>query len=279
MKIDFFSCLNPGLIQSRLLISIQTMDKYSTIVVLLTFSGLIINTYGIPEAKCKIEQHNWGLRCIIENVDVKSDDGRIKLIGSRETKGVSLRNSYVKTISSDICDAFPKTRNLEINGVHASKIGKHPFVNCYSLKFLYIINNDLDNIEAEVYINTFAHNQQLEFLNLYNNRFKSLTKSAEVFEDLTGLQQLLLSHNCLKEFPKSFMRSLSQNMTTIYLDGNHLKDLDAEFMVKRFPHLQRVHFKNADIPPARLKKIYEIFLDQDIVTDYHVGSPFKKHCK
>lgn len=254
------------------------MNKLRPIFVL-AFLYLLDTIQATPEAKCRTETDSYGLRCILEKISVKSDTGRIKLIGDRATKSVALKDSCVFTISSDICDTFPKIHNLEINNVHAKKIGKHPFVNCLNMKFLWIINNDLTQIEAELDIKTFAHNQQLEFLSLYNNDIKSLSKSGDVFEDLTGLKQLWLSQNCLTDFPKSLMMKLPKNLTTIYVDNNHLTDLDAGSMLKIFPKLLRVHFVNADIPKGRLKQINGIFEGMEIYTDYHVAKhPFKKHC-
>lgn len=233
---------------------------------------------AIPEVKCRTESDSYGPKCVLEGIHDRTNEGRIKIIGgNRGVKGVTLHKSFVKTISSDICDTFPKTRNLEINGVSAEKIGKYPFVNCKNLAFLWIINNELESIEADVDIHTFAHNQKLEFLSLYNNDLLTLSNSGEVFQDLTGLKQLWLSSNCLTDFPKKLMMQLPKTLTTIYVDSNHLTDLDAESMIKIFPKLLRVHFMNVGIPKARLDRINKVFQAKDIATDYN-RQPFKKQC-
>lgn len=182
-------------------------------------------------------------------------------------------SSGVKTISGDICKAFPALQSLEINKVYASNIAKDAFAKCTELLNLEMKNNYLTKLDETL----FSKNTKLQDIDFSNNKLENFP--AKFFDNLTNLKQLKLHDNKIFEFPVTSLAPSSKSLNVLCLAINPITDLDVNTLLADFPNLVVIHLKGTAIPEARLKEILKLLKKRHIVTDMDEETSLKKLLK
>lgn len=231
-----------------------------TVVFVLIISFKLVHGDDPPVVRCKPTLEESGA-CVIEELTLPAADGKMKVL-VEITKVTIGENSVVKTISGAICEAFPTLKHLYINEAHTTAIGKDAFAACPDLHSVHFKNNYLSKLDE----GAFSGPTNVNHIDLSHNKIAKFPD--KFFEKTTHLKHLKLHENSISDFPLSLIASAKHSLHILCLAHNPIRDLDAEGLIKDFPNVAVVHLKGTSIPADRLAKIKQLFIDNDIITDF-----------
>lgn len=143
-----------------------------------------------------------GLYCEISGLELLEPNLNLSIpsdIDGEAAIDVTITNSTIPSFSKVFCQIFPNINWLIANSVKIDTLEQDAFYPCQKLKFLYLNDNNIKSLPAEL----FAKSSGLLRLKMMKNKLK--TDSLAPINKLTNLLELDLSGNELVEFPSFFI--------------------------------------------------------------------------
>lgn len=232
------------------------MSSLSIILIIITSTVIIFSeSKDIPSFTCAVRGNN----CIFHNLNTTEDYPFFIPVADNdniEIKEVDLggqHGSKVYTLTDDICNAFPKLRELVANHLDMAQIYLHALDMCTSLVSLNLEHNNI------YYIPPFLFNtsQLIKKLKLGHNQLIQLHPQA--LEGLKNLEDLDLRHNKLKTFPDRHSAPLP-SLWELHISNNALTDFPVDFVHRRFPNLTYIHLQY-NIIACETRRVLQVRFD------------------
>ncbi|XP_053111933.1 keratocan [Hemicordylus capensis] len=155
-----------------------------------------------------------------------------------------LQNNLIETITakSFVNATHLKWINLNHNKITSSGIEKGVFSNLKSLLYLFLEDNELEEVPAPlpgsleqlrlarnkittIPAGVFSNLENLTMLDLHQNKLLDSTISSDTFQGLINLMQLNIAQNALTKMPPI----LPANVMQLFLDNNSIEAIPANY--------------------------------------------------
>lgn len=197
--------------------------------------------------------------CLLAKIDTV---GRFTPSSSDPTKvkEFEIRNSTVRRLTSDICQAFPNIEKFTASEVGIETLDEDTFKDCRNLKEIRILRNNIKSFEK----NLFNRNANLELLYFGINQLTDIP--AELFRNLNKLEDLGFASMTFSKFPQDVFKNL-ENLKVLWVYHDALMDLDVEDILRFMPRLEKIYLRDNDFKCSRLRTILDLLKDKNVVID------------
>lgn len=183
-------------------------------------------------------------------------------------KKITFNSSIIPILSNDPCRTFPYLLEFHLRKSKLRTISKESFDLCINMKSLYLIGNELSELNDGI----FDFNTNLERLYLNINYIKHL--HSKVFINLKQLKTLHLQDNKLVKFDACQVLSSQTNLEQLVIHTNDLLELDEDGLVRCLPELKKIGFNNNLFACERVEPIMRRFEEKRIKV--HKDFSFRK---
>lgn len=236
------------------------MKTFYIISVLLLVQILSVFSQALTRHNCVSgEISRGGEFCLLTNVNTA---GRFTPVSSAaaKVKEFEIRNSTVKRLTPDICQAFPNIEKFTASEVGIETLDEDTFKDCRNLKEIRILRNNIRSFEK----NLFNRNTNLELLYFGINQLTEIP--AELFRNLNKLLDLGFASMQFNKFPKDVFKDL-QSLKVLWVYHDALLDLDAEDILRFMPRLEKIYLRDNDFKCSRLQTILNLFKQRNVDLD------------
>ena len=172
-------------------------------------------------------------RFYIDTVSFRGDGARFEIIPSKSFTGAN------------------NLKEIIIRGNTIKKIEDDTFVECRSLEFLSVTNNDIDFISN----NAFNGLKDVISIDLTKNRLQSINRV--IFNQVPKLKSLKLSSNSIKSISANTF-SLASNLQKLYLDDNGLNAIE-KGAFEDLPKIESINLPQNTCTKLIISKVDGIF--------------------
>lgn len=223
--------------------------------------------------------------CVLEGRSLKKlckDDLLTSNYTANEIRGVLIKNTSVKVLTDDVCEALPMITIFEASSGRLCSVEETSLKKCSQLVNITLGLNRLTTLPSKI----FHWNTDLKNVNLHENKLTFIHEN--LFEknpnlisvDLSGNRLRFIPQNVFKNTPnlvsiKVFGNQLSdplfleempemQQLTEINIHRNKFSDLNVEKIHKNFPNLNIFWLYENEFLCERQKEIFDALKAKDI---------------
>lgn len=213
-------------------------------------------------------RHTTGFLCFFTGLNLTAinrnfiPESDIPVGNVTEVNFGGVQGSKIEVLTQGVCTKFPSLVFYYAYSLEMVRIEDNAFFNCTVLETLYLDNNNLTFLNADL----FMRNPNLVWLDLSNNRLTTLPLG--IFRKNVILTGLELDGNQLNDFPVRKMRTL-RLLRRLWLQDNQIKAFDLKEAVRKFPGLSELFLcNNQGSTRTNMFDSREFLNQQNIITDY-----------
>lgn len=192
-----------------------------------------------------------------------ANNNQLKSIHLGSIGYLSFYNNSIKnvtfTIASDILSLNMSKNNLSADSMSDS------ITKCSSLKSLDLSFNNLGRLN----VSTFLELNELQILNLQSTNLSRIDYG--LFQHQTKLEQMDISYNQLGTYGDFDLNKFTnlKSLTTLFIEGNNLKEFDYENIKNVFPKLQTIGYTDNSWKCSYLLGL-NAFMEHKSIEIYHL---------
>lgn len=238
----------------------RKIGKLQVIFFFFVLENILSNYCYKAELMCSTGKDEKGFQnCIFENLTTTDTKPLFYPTSDNPTEvsTVEFLNSIMTTLTSELCEAFPNVRDLNLQSLALENIQEGALDQCRSLTQI----NLGDNALTEIPENLFQYNSKLEQINFGTNK---ITEIDQYFLfNLAELDVLNISNNYITNLEFQNYPFLDK-LKTFDIGNNELIDLDEKEMLWKFPNLNGFYLNGNPFDCKRLRTILENLKQQNV---------------